>query len=494
MNHDPMSRATPLGAQSDAQHGVGALLRASRQRCGEDLEEVAHMLRIRPRQLEAIEEGRFYELPGTTYALGFVRAYAEHLGLDSDEVVRRFKDEVGSKGKTPRTDLVFPEPLAEGGVPKGAVIFLGMVIAVFAYGGWYLNSVDNDFFKRWVAPLPERLAELLPENIRPGGDEAVTATETETALGEAGSEQAGQDAAVEKVSATTETADAPGTETKVEETGAVTSETSAEAEASGQAANAPAADPSGAAVADAQAAANATDTPSGDASSADTAAGSNDAPSGEALSGAEPSTTEAEREAGSSPIETSTASAATVAGGPGPRTATATVTPVQETPLAAPERTAVERTTPEETRTEETRQPAADSTAPAASEGTETETAATSDADASQQEATQQAYVFVPDVDGGGPAAATDAARVVLVATGDSWIEVLNGATGARVASRLLHAGERYSVPDQDGLTLVTGNAGGLNIVVDGKSIAPVGKSGEVVRNVSLDPEKLLAR
>ena len=66
-------------------HGVGALLRASRLRVGENLQDVAAMLCIRYPYLEAIESARYNELPGLTYAVGFIRAYAEHLGLDSEE-------------------------------------------------------------------------------------------------------------------------------------------------------------------------------------------------------------------------------------------------------------------------------------------------------------------------------------------------------------------------------------------------------------------------
>ncbi|HJO68942.1 MAG TPA: helix-turn-helix domain-containing protein, partial [Rhodospirillales bacterium] len=80
--------------------GVGALLRASRLRVGEDLRDVAANLCIRYLYLEAIEEGRYADLPGPTYAIGFVRAYAEHIGLDSDEVVRRFKQEIAGVQET----------------------------------------------------------------------------------------------------------------------------------------------------------------------------------------------------------------------------------------------------------------------------------------------------------------------------------------------------------------------------------------------------------
>jgi cytoskeleton protein RodZ len=53
---------------------LGAELRAARQAQGWELPQLAASLRIRETYLEAIEAGRIAELPGTTYALGFVRA------------------------------------------------------------------------------------------------------------------------------------------------------------------------------------------------------------------------------------------------------------------------------------------------------------------------------------------------------------------------------------------------------------------------------------
>ena len=72
---------------------VGGLLRASRMRRNEELGDVAKILRIRLVYMEAIEEGRFDDLPGATYAVGFIRSYSQHLGLDGDEIIKRFKAE-----------------------------------------------------------------------------------------------------------------------------------------------------------------------------------------------------------------------------------------------------------------------------------------------------------------------------------------------------------------------------------------------------------------
>jgi len=56
--------------------------------------DVAAELRIRESYLDAIERGELEALPGPAYQLGFVRAYARILGLDGDEILRRFRAEV----------------------------------------------------------------------------------------------------------------------------------------------------------------------------------------------------------------------------------------------------------------------------------------------------------------------------------------------------------------------------------------------------------------
>src|SRR5262245_47518014 len=94
---------------------VGDLLRTAREAAGQNLQSVSQQLRIRAIYLRAIEEGDFGALPGTTYAVGFVRSYADFLGLDGPDIVRRFREEVEELGK--RTQLSFPSTPAEGKIP-----------------------------------------------------------------------------------------------------------------------------------------------------------------------------------------------------------------------------------------------------------------------------------------------------------------------------------------------------------------------------------------
>ena len=55
------------------------------------------MLKIRKDHLEALEEDRLEALPGRTYAVGFVRSYADYLGLDAVHCVERFKAEIAGR-------------------------------------------------------------------------------------------------------------------------------------------------------------------------------------------------------------------------------------------------------------------------------------------------------------------------------------------------------------------------------------------------------------
>lgn len=82
--------------------------------------------------------------------------------------------------------------------------------------------------------------------------------------------------------------------------------------------------------------------------------------------------------------------------------------------------------------------------------------------------------------------------RITVRAKNDSWIQVRE-ADNTLLITRILRAGDSYRVPNLKGLRLMTGNAGALEILVDGKPVAPIGLFGVVRRRVLLDPERLLA-
>ena len=141
--------------------GLGAELRTARQAQGWELPQLAASLRIRQSYLEAIEAGRVADLPGTTYALGFVRAYASALGLPGEEVAKRFRSETTqAHGEQPA--LRFPAPVPQRGVPAGALMLLGVAILAAAYGGWYWVTEHRATPVEVVPPIPDRMATDTP--------------------------------------------------------------------------------------------------------------------------------------------------------------------------------------------------------------------------------------------------------------------------------------------------------------------------------------------
>ena len=150
-----MSETTQREAVAGPAARLGAELRARRQSLGWELPDLAQSLRIRQTYLEAIEAGRMSELPGTTYALGFVRAYASALGLPGEQVASRFRAESGDANVKPA--LSFPAPVPQRGVPAGALMLLGLVILAGAYGGWYYASEHQRTPAETVPPIPDRL-------------------------------------------------------------------------------------------------------------------------------------------------------------------------------------------------------------------------------------------------------------------------------------------------------------------------------------------------
>jgi cytoskeleton protein RodZ len=161
--------ATPIEPMSDGGDGsgmsrigsVGATLRDERLRRGWELADVASHLKIRRVHLDAIEEDRFDDIPSGTYAVNFVRSYSEALGLDSVEMVRRFREELAG-GANRRLELHFPQPLAESRLPGGIIILVSVAIAALGYVAWTSFNQDGRETLARVDPVPQQMQPLAP--------------------------------------------------------------------------------------------------------------------------------------------------------------------------------------------------------------------------------------------------------------------------------------------------------------------------------------------
>lgn len=96
--------------------GVGELLRSHRTNRGVALEQIAEATRIAVRQLEALEQERFDELPGGVFRVSFVRQFARCVGADEEEAVRLLKAQTTTTVELPTMALVTRrDPFLSGG-------------------------------------------------------------------------------------------------------------------------------------------------------------------------------------------------------------------------------------------------------------------------------------------------------------------------------------------------------------------------------------------
>ena len=183
------------GPASDASDGgttpkdriAGELHRARLER-GIEIGQAARVLHIRTAYLEALEEGRFDDLPGPTYAAGFLRAYGSFLGLDGGALAQRLRDEAGPG----RQRLSFPVAAAETRRPTGIVIAGALVLAVGAAAAWYVLGERKAFDLEPVPEVPEGLSTAGDglavtddgEDRAPGGEAAVETQMQQEAVAE----------------------------------------------------------------------------------------------------------------------------------------------------------------------------------------------------------------------------------------------------------------------------------------------------------------------
>lgn len=426
-----MGKRKVFGSYDPAQDGpaqsgpsVSDTLRETRESLGYDLREVATMLRIRYPYLQAIEAGRFEELPGTAYAAGFLRSYAECLGLDPDTILTRYKDEAA--GRTRNQQLYFPTPVPEGRIPGGTVLLGTMVLAGIVYGGWYYLSATDRSMVDMVPTLPDRLVSLLdtlPFNGAQNGGSQNAPAPAPTVTAEAPAPIPAPPATGGASTVPPEAAPAPANQTPVNQTPASQTPAGQTPVASSSAAPPAAPAPVKAVPAPALVAAQPTPPPAAAVKPNSPAAPPTPAPAAPAPSAVvnvPPPPAEDDESEGATQEPTPLTSAAP---------AIASLPPAA--PAAPP--------------------PAADGALPSKVYGTQ-----------------------------------NAASRIQLRATQDSWIQVRDN-SGEIIFTRVLKPGDVYRVPDRSGIRVRTGNAGGLVVVTDGVEGAPLGAVGQVLRDVSLD-------
>ncbi len=121
---------------------IGRQLRKARKAHGESLDDLVRELKLRKVYFQALEKGNWDALPDEVYAVGFLRQYAAHLGLDIDVDIKRIKNR---QYKLTRP-MTFPDPPIAPSrrwawITGACFIVLFIVFNVFNYTDDDTNSI-----------------------------------------------------------------------------------------------------------------------------------------------------------------------------------------------------------------------------------------------------------------------------------------------------------------------------------------------------------------
>lgn len=123
-----------------------------RQEKGYSREEVSRQLCISLEYIEAIEENNPSRFPERVYLLGFVRSYAVFLGLDPEECLRRFKEEVLQEEGVMTFSL--PEPLSSESLPDRKTLYFSLLALILLLG--------FGVYKFWPSSKPPTIIKMPP--------------------------------------------------------------------------------------------------------------------------------------------------------------------------------------------------------------------------------------------------------------------------------------------------------------------------------------------
>ena len=129
---------------------IGNSLREARLRQGLDFPEIEQRTKIRGKYLRALEEEQFDLLPGQTYVKGFLRSYAEYLGLDGQLYVDEFNSRYVTGEEEPPIRPRRAEPSfgrrGRSGESRGIMLALAGIAAVTALviAAWRAAPDNNE--------------------------------------------------------------------------------------------------------------------------------------------------------------------------------------------------------------------------------------------------------------------------------------------------------------------------------------------------------------
>jgi hypothetical protein len=163
---------------------IGNSLREARLRQGLDFFEIEQSTKIRGKYLRALEDEQFEVLPAQTYVKGFLRSYADHLGLDGQLYVDEFNSRYvrGEFEEEEEEQRPFKPRVARpgrGGAFQSRAVMITLAaiagLTIFVFVAWISGGSDNQNAllpvntnpKQKKAP-PKPMANLVAKGVKGG--------------------------------------------------------------------------------------------------------------------------------------------------------------------------------------------------------------------------------------------------------------------------------------------------------------------------------------
>ncbi len=136
---------------------VGEFLKRERELRQITLREVAEGTKISIRRLKSIEADQFEDLPAEVFVRGFIRSYADYIGIDPADAILRLEENMPQEELEIRNIKSFSSPQSDIKGPASAVLLIAAVVAglLILAAAWFF------FFQNHQVGIPS-LADKTP--------------------------------------------------------------------------------------------------------------------------------------------------------------------------------------------------------------------------------------------------------------------------------------------------------------------------------------------
>ena len=120
-------------------------LKTKRESLDISLEQVSEYTRISIHHLKSLESGRYADLPGGMYNRAILRAYCDEIGLDKDELLKCYDDEITPRHEKPATGSQ-SQPVSKIEIKAHTVLVCIMIfifgIGLFLSREWFVTALS----------------------------------------------------------------------------------------------------------------------------------------------------------------------------------------------------------------------------------------------------------------------------------------------------------------------------------------------------------------